>query len=275
MQRSYKKFVGDGMKFLIVENPRLKGAQKVGQEISKFLEECGGHTIEHVHFGADQRQWRRRKGDVAITIGGDGTVLRTAQLVDAKILAVNAGEVGFLTEVSTEEILDRLQDVLAGNYSIDKRIRLKVEYGGERPYDCLNEAVLNTSHISKMREFEILLNGQSVSRVRADGIIIATPTGSTCYAMSAGGPILDPNVDAFVVQPLAPFKLSARSLVVPAEGRITLRLTRRKPCLLVLDGQYEVKVEGGEVHFSKSEKDVEFIRFKYDFYRRIEQRLSM
>jgi NAD+ kinase len=127
-----------------------------------------------------------------------------------------------------------------------------------------------------MRHYQIFLSGQLVDDVRADGIIVATPTGSTCYAMSAGGPILDPSVNAFVIVPLAPFKLSARAVVVPSDKRISISLMDDKPSKLVLDGQYEETVgHGDRIELTASERPARFIRFSPDFYAHIRRKLMV
>jgi NAD+ kinase len=125
-----------------------------------------------------------------------------------------------------------------------------------------------------MRHYRVLLSGQKVDDVRADGIIVATPTGSTCYAMSAGGPIVDPGTKGFVIVPLAPFKMSSRAVVVPSNRRLSVCLVDGKPSKLVLDGQVEEGLPPGTtVEFSASERPAEFIRFRSDFYENLRQKL--
>jgi NAD+ kinase len=188
---------------------------------------------------------------------------------------VNAGVLGFLTEVSIEDAIPGLKRVLRHNYLVEKRLRLKTVLDGKRLFDSTNEAVVHTSETSKMRHYRILLSGVTVDDVRADGIIIATPTGSTCYAMSSGGPILDPSVGAFVIVPLAPFKMSARPIVVPSDRKVSITLMDDKPSRLVLDGQFETQVHAGStVEFSQSESPAEFIRFSSDFYEHLRSKLQ-
>src|SRR5207302_11438515 len=136
------------------------------------------------------------KPDLMLAIGGDGTILRALQLSDAKVLGINSGSLGFLAEVNTDDVEGALDRVARGDYRLEERMRLKVTVDGERLFDCTHEAGVHTAQIAKIRHFEIRLNDQMVERVRADGIIVATPTGSTSYSMSAGGPIVDPHLDA-------------------------------------------------------------------------------
>ena len=128
-----------------------------------------------------------------------------------------------------------------------------------------------------MRHYEIFVDDVMANSIRADGVIIATPTGSTSYAMSAGGPILDPRVAGFIIVPIAPFKLSARPMVVPIDSKISIRLlTPKRPSLLVLDGQLEYKIKTNDkITFTRSESPARFIRFEPDFYKRIEEKLTI
>ncbi len=210
-----------------------------------------------------------------VTIGGDGTILRAFQRSNAKLLGINAGVMGFLTEVSLDDIENALGRVLSGDYMMDERIKLKVAKDGERLFDCLNEVVFHTAHVAKMRHFKICIDGSVADDFRADGLMIATPTGSTSYAMSAGGPIIDPRVKAMVMVPIAPFKLSGRPLVVPASSTIEITLEKPKECHVVLDGQEIITVEGDEhMEITKSENKARFIRFREDFYARFMEKLG-
>lgn len=214
--------------------------------------------------------------DIFIAVGGDGTILSTLQRNDSPVFGINAGVLGFLTEIPVDKIEEGLEKIISGDYSIDERLKLKTMVNGERVPDCTNEAVLNTAHIAKMRAFSIEVDGQPAENIRADAVIIATPTGSTCYAMSAGGPIIDPRVEAIVVVPIAPFKLSVRPLIVPAGSEISLRISDPKPCKLMLDGQVEIDLNGDEkVNLSVSEKKAKFVRFYEDFYQRIREKLMV
>ena len=212
--------------------------------------------------------------DVIITIGGDGTILRTLQGTDSPILGVNAGVLGFLTEIHSNEIKSAIRKVLAGKYRIEERLKLKTVMNGKRLEDATNEAVIHTAHIAKMRHFAIQVDGQPATEMRADGLIVATPTGSTCYAMSVGSAIVDPRVDALVIAPIAPFRLSARPFVVPARSRISVTIRDPRECIMVIDGQCEFEMCGDErLEFTASDKKARFVSFKNDFYRNLEEKL--
>ena len=212
--------------------------------------------------------------DVLVTVGGDGTILRSLQRTDAPIFGVNAGALGFLTEITETDLTAGLRRLLDGDYFIEDRVKLATRVGNERLYDATNEAAVHTAHIAKIRHFKIYVDDQLAMDVRADGIIVATSTGSTCYAMSVGGPIIDPRVDAFLIAPMAPFKFGTRPLVVPASSRVKLELARPKPCLCVIDGQQELPMEGDEMaEFSLAERKSRFVRMERSFYPRLREKL--
>jgi NAD+ kinase len=266
------------MKFGITANPHISTAFEAAKKILARLE-----PSHEVHLEADLARSLERPGlplahmkvDVVLAIGGDGTILRALQLSDAKVLGINSGSLGFLAEVYAEEVDAYLERVARGDYRVEERMRLQVTVDGRRMFDCTNEAVVHTAQIAKIRHFEIDLDETLVERVRADGIIVATPTGSTSYSMSAGGPIVDPRLDAIIVTSIAPFKPASRPHVFPATARVHVKLLKPKECLLVMDGQHESGLKGTEeVMFTASERRAKFIRFRDDFYRRIEEKLS-
>lgn len=212
--------------------------------------------------------------DVIVTVGGDGTILRTLQGTDKPVLGVNAGVLGFLTEVQPGDVKPAITRLLKGDYKIDERLKLKTVMDGKRLEDATNEAVLHTAHIAKMRHFEISIDGARATEIRADGLIVATPTGSTSYAMSVGSSIIDPRVDALVIAPIAPFRLAARPLVAPADSKIGVSIKEPKECIMVIDGQTEFTTKGTERYiFTGSEKKARFISFRDDFYTTLEQKL--
>ena len=230
------------------------------------------HTAEALGLKGEPLQ--KMKVDVLITIGGDGTILRTLQGNDAPVMGVNAGVLGFLTEVQVDEIKPAIKKLLAGEYHLEKRLKLKTTMNGQRLEDATNEAVVHTAHIAKMRHFAISVDGTPATEIRADGLIVATPTGSTSYAMSVGSSIIDPRVDAFVIAPIAPFRLAARPLVVAAKSKIAVTILEPKECTMVIDGQCEFKIRGDEkLVFTASEKKAKFVSFKDDFYRNLEEKL--
>jgi len=266
------------MKFGITANPHIPSALEAAKQVLAGLE-----PTHEVFLESDLAQSLNRKGmplahmrvDVVLAIGGDGTILRALQLSDTKVLGINSGSLGFLAEVSANEADAYLDQIARGEYRVEERMRLKVTVDGERMFDCTNEAVVHTAQIAKIRHFEIRIDDEIVERVRADGMIVATPTGSTSYSMSAGGPIVDPRVDAIIATAIAAFKPASRPHVFPATAAVHVRLVKPKECLLVMDGQHESTLKGTEdVALTGSERRAKLVRFRDDFYRRIEEKLS-
>ena len=216
--------------------------------------------------------------DMVIAVGGDGTVLRTQGFINKKkipLFGINMGAVGFLTEIDPEETLTALEQVLDGNYFVEKRTQLQVWHNKEL-HSALNEVVLMTQKPAKMLHIEISVDDEVVEELRADGIIIATPSGSTAYSMSAGGPIVDPRVGAFIIVPICPFKLGARPTVVPDDSVIKVKFLREgKTAVAVIDGQLEEEINYmDEMIFKKSDDSAYFVRLTKNFYRRVREKLQ-
>ncbi|MFO7793137.1 MAG: NAD(+)/NADH kinase [Candidatus Saliniplasma sp.] len=213
--------------------------------------------------------------DFILTVGGDGTILRLLQETDKNVLGINTGKVGFLTAMEIARIDEALRKVNRGDYFVDERIKLKVMVNGEFKGECTNEAVIHTESIAKMRHFEVFQEDVEIDSFRADGLIVSTPTGSTCYSMSAGGPIVDPTVDAFVVVPISPYKLAVKPFVVPVDKDIGVSVNGKgKSSILVLDGQKKFQVSSeDELTFNLADRKAKFISFEKDFYNKIKKKL--
>ncbi len=265
------------MKIGVTANPKFPKAVGLVNVVQETLGEAHELWIEDSvasTMGLEGASLETFGGDVLIAIGGDGTILRALQKTDSVILGVNLSRVGFLTQAGEADLPQALERLAAGDYAVDERLKLKVEVDGERLPDCTNEAVIHSAQVAKIRAFEVLVDGHVADDVRADGIIVATPTGSTCYAMSTGGPIIDPRVDALVITAIAPFRLFLRPLVVPPRSAVEVRLSDPRPCVLVLDGQTERDLSGGErLRFTASDRPARFVQFEDDFYRRVETKL--
>jgi NAD+ kinase len=187
-----------------------------------------------------------RQSDLVLVLGGDGTLLSVARLAPSRtpLLGINVGLLGFLSGLGQEEAIRRLDEVLAGRFREDRRRRLDVSVPRgphHGTYRVLNDAVLNREALARISTFSVALDGRTVSEFRADGVVVSTPTGSTAYNLSAGGPILHPALAAIVVTPICPHTLSQRPLVVPAATEIRVRVVgperRDGGVYLTLDGQ--------------------------------------
>ena len=196
-------------------------SHKVEVLIDEETQACVG-VVSH----ALSRDALCEKIDILIVLGGDGTLLSAARALSGNrvpILAVNLGGLGFLTSVTLDELYPLLERVLAGKHRTSERMMLDAEIvrdGQSAERQCaLNDAVANKGALARMLDFDVSVNGDAVGRYRADGIIVATPTGSTAYSLAAGGPIVDPDLDAFIITPICPHMLTNRPAGDPGHGK--------------------------------------------------------
>lgn len=215
------------------------------------------------------------KADIIVTIGGDGTVLRTLQRAHGPVLGINMGGLGFLSEVELGMVENTIYKLERKEYRIEKSIKLKVTLNGMRQMDCTNEVLIHSDRIAKIRRFGIYTSDNFIDLVAADGVIVATPVGSTSYSFSAGGPIIYPTLDAAVITYLAPFISGSRSIVIPPDQEINIRiLGKDQDCTLVLDGQENVKVsQADDIRVSLSENKAEFVNVGRTFFERMRDKL--
>jgi NAD+ kinase len=209
------------------------------------------------------------KIDLLIVLGGDGTLLSAARALGAHkvpILGVNMGGLGFLTSITLDELYPMLEQVLAGEHRTGERMMLVAEImrGGKsvERHTAMNDAVANKGALARMLDFDVLVDGDHVGRYRADGLIVATPTGSTAYSLAAGGPIIHPGVDAFVITPICPHMLTNRPLVIPDTSRVEIDFSAAAgPVYVTLDGQIGIQLLPMDVlAIQKSPGKVAFVR---------------
>ena len=206
--------------------------------------------------------------DLVIVLGGDGTILSVARRYAGgpPILGVNMGYLGYLTEVPREDLYPALLEILAGNYALEPRslleVRLERADGGVVEYLALNDAVMAKTALSRIIELQVAVDGKAVSRYRADGLVVSTPTGSTAYNLSAGGPILHPQLPVAVLTPICPHTLTLRPLVVPDTSVIEIRLeTPEESVFLTVDGQEgDEMVFGDRVRLRRHPRPVQLLR---------------
>jgi NAD+ kinase len=239
-----------------------------------------GHTVFY-EIETAQRMGKRGIGlekasaDAAVVIGGDGTVLRTVQNLSEQIpvIGINYGEVGFLADLEPDEAAAFLA-TLTLPVPIERRMRISLARNGEPIGEALNEALIVTSRPAKMLRFSILIDGVAAEVFRADGLLVSTPTGSTAYAMSAGGPIVDPRIEGFLLVPLAPYMLSSRPHLISCDRSLQIRLESTKPAKLVIDGQKSWDLEAGEIlSILRSEKPAFFIDTGKNFFEKVDAKL--
>jgi NAD+ kinase len=219
--------------------------------------------------------------DLAVVVGGDGTMLHVARSLarfGVPLIGINLGRLGFLTDVPTHRMYDELSHILAGDYRTEERILLEAEVVRDGQVlhadNALNDVVVNKGQLARLIEFETYVDGEFVNSTRADGVIIATPTGSTAYALSAGGPILHPTLPAIVLVPICPHTLSDRPLAVGSDSQIEILMTStsQQSAHVTLDGQTNFSLtDNDRVRVRRAERPVILIhpsgRNHYDVLR--------
>nr|AIA16039.1 ATP-NAD kinase [uncultured bacterium] len=237
-----------------VVNKTIPLAAEVAQQTEVLLHERGVVICyaEDGHEGAD---WSKQDQlNLIFSFGGDGTILRAARSaapLQVPIFGVNMGRVGFLTEVNPDELPDKLPHVLDGRYWVEQRAMLHCELWRDGReihwFRALNDVVASRAALSRVVDCTLMVNGHKVTTYVADGVIVATPTGSTAYSMAAGGPILHPELHNIVVTPIAPYLTLLRSLILPGDNQIELDITTDDEAFLTVDGQAHVRLEDGDV----------------------------
>ena len=270
-------YAGGDLRVGIVARPEIPGAIGLSRKVLKLLSKEEVLLEEGLAKKLGERgvDWRAlREADAIITIGGDGTVLLAQkQIPGVPILGINLGGRGFLADVEPIETERALRMLTRGELPIIERMRLAVETS-ERLPDALNDAVMYSARLGKTLTLRVMVDGKVAMDFQGDGIIITTPTGSTAYAFTAGGPIIDPSLEAFGVVPVCPFPL-ARPLMVSASRRIEVKPTRPElGASIIIDGQPAEEIEPGDkAIFYKSDKPARFFGVG-DFYRKLRERLQ-
>lgn len=249
----------------VVVKPKHDEAWKTACELSEWLRSRGISLVGSPHMmneasadACDIDQVDAEKlaseSDLIVVLGGDGTMIATARLAsdhEPLVLGINYGGLGYLTDFRIEEMFPALEAIFAGEYEIDRRVMLHAEHwrGDEMLAKgrVLNDVVINKAAVARIIEIEVNLNGQFVNSFRADGLIIATPTGSTAYNLSAGGPIVYPSMNAVVLTPICPFTLTNRPIVIPDTAAVELILkNENEGVVLTLDGQIGYPMQAGD-----------------------------
>jgi len=262
------KPVKEELRTIVPELVRWLGAHQV----RAFLDEAAAAAAG---LEGMPRESLAGKTELLVVLGGDGTLLAAARVAaesNTLILPVNLGGLGFLTSVTLDELYVLLEQVLAGEQQTSERMMLLAEVVREgtviERHRALNDAVLNKAALARMIDFDLHVNGSFVWSSRADGIIISTPTGSTAYSLAAGGPILDPLLDAFIVTPICPHTLTNRPLVLPDTVRIEVNfVSGEEPVYLTVDGQVGVEVKSRDIiRVTKAAKKLRLISAPHKSY---------
>jgi NAD+ kinase len=260
-----------------------RGAIKLAEDIADYLRKKGlevyvEETLKSkIKSNENFLPLENMKTDFIVTVGGDGTILRTCIAIpnpETPILAVNMGVRGFLTEVSPQEAFTAIDKCLKGEFKIEKCAKLAVTAEDAKFPDALNEVMISVDEPVKLLYARVSKNNEQILDCQADGLIIATQTGSTGYSLSAGGPVLDPHVEAFVLTPMCSLSV-LRSIVFPADSKITVDVIRPRRILVVVDGAYKQIIESKRprIMVTRSKHKASFIRFRENFYHRLRSRL--
>jgi NAD+ kinase len=232
---------------------RKRGVSVIAESELAKLGQLGGGTY-----------LKELRADLVVTVGGDGTVLKTAMTLpeqETPILAVNMGRRGYLTEVEPAKAVMAVESVRKGSYKIEKRAKLAVDMNGTHVVDALNEVVVSSGSPAKMLDLRITVDSEQLLKFRGDGVIVSTATGSTAYAMSAGGPIVDSSVDAFVLTFICPLDF-VRPTVVSMDRTLSIEMAKQKlKVLVVADGRFQRElVRDVKLCIRKSKHYTSFVR---------------
>jgi len=247
----------------IVSKPKKDDICSVAPQLLVWLEEHGIRAVIDQetagclgHSDGVPRNEIAEKVDLLVVLGGDGTLLAAVRLVEEPpipVLGVNLGYLGFLTEITVDEIYQVLEDILADRHQVSRRAKLRAELtrAGERvaSYDALNDVVLHKAALARIIDLDVSVDGKFVSHIRADGLIVGSPTGSTAYSLAVGGPIVLPSVDAMLVTPIAPHMLTNRPLVIPGDCAVEVLVgnTHQEEAVhITVDGQVGEEVQQGD-----------------------------
>jgi NAD+ kinase len=258
-------------------------AIKLAEDLAKHLRSKGLEVYvedtlaEKMKTEAKSIPLEKMKTDFIITIGGDGTLLRTCVSIpkpEPPILAINMGVRGFLTEVEPKDALNAVDKCLKGQFTIEKCMKLSTKANGAEFPDALNEVLILADEPAKIIYTRIFKDKEPILNCQSDGLMVSTQTGSTGYSLSAGGPVLDPNVEAFVLTPICSLSVF-RSIVFPANSNLTVEVMRPRKVLVLIDGQYRqlLKSKLPTLTITRSKYETSFIRFRENFYNRLRNRL--
>lgn len=267
------------MKILLVSRIDIPDALAFAGKVKAVLEKEGCEVTYDrdtaAVLGVPGQPVDRTDAEVVIVVGGDGTILRTIQQmkIPVPVLGINWGEVGFLADLEPSEALEFVRR-LPGGFSIEGRMRITFSRDGVFVGDALNEALIVTTRPAKMLRFSIYVDNVMTEQFRADGLLVSTPTGSTAYAMSAGGPIVDPQIEGFLLVPLAPYLLSSRPHLISSRRKVEIKLESSKPANLVIDGQATIELgTSSTIEVTKSAFPALFVDVNRNFFEKVDNKL--
>jgi len=270
----------------ILYHPVSEAAYSLAKKLEGFLNAKGVSVWLCSAWEGEKARAQVDDTDLILSIGGDGTILRAVQVAvpgSTPIVGINLGRLGFMTELSVDEVMDKLPALLAGKGWVDERAMLEAELcpvGQDEPagiFHALNDVVVARGAIARMIYVEASIDSQPLTTYKADGMIVATATGSTGYSLAAGGPILHPQSQEFILLPILPHLCSAYPMVLPHTAVVKLRITTAHQAIMSIDGHIHLPLNDGAVITVKhSAKAARFLRIRPEtsFYSSLEQRLK-
>lgn len=268
----------------ILYHPKLERARPLAEELEKFLSNRSVSSWLCSAWEEDKAKAQVAGSDLVLSVGGDGTILRAARVsapLVIPVVGINLGKLGFMTELSVAEVEEKLPRLLTGEGWVDDRAMLEAELltkeeSGQKSFQALNDVVVGRGGSARLVLIGTIVNGELLTTYRADGVIVATATGSTGYSLAAGGPILYPQSKEILLQPISSHLSLSQALVLPPETIIELKVTTSHEAMLSLDGQVEMPLSSGDsVRVKLSSYVARFLRLrpKAYFYSTLEQRL--
>jgi len=269
----------------ILYHPMIEAACIKAEKLQEFLVSGGVSVWLCSAWEGDEAKSKLNDTGLILSVGGDGTILRAANIVGAgmiPIVGINLGKLGFMTELSADKALEQLPRLLAGEGWIDERAMLEAELSATdkepaRVFHALNDVVVARGAIARLIQIEASIDGQNLTPYKADGVIVATATGSTGYSLAAGGPILDPQSKDFLLVPILPHLRSAYKMVLRSTAVVQLRVTTVHEATLSIDGHINLPLsDGAAVTVKQSSRQARFLRIypENSFYSYLEMRLK-
>lgn len=274
------------MRIALIANEKAAGVQTAAEQVEKALKELGAEVLlppEGSEFPEKASDELFLESYASVALGGDGTIIHVAKRAarfNRPVLGINCGRLGFMAGLESDE-LDQLSALLEGHYAVEQRMMLRVHVrfgdGSEADYHALNEAAISRGGKLRMVELEVNSGQEPVLSYHADGIILATPTGSTAYSLSAGGPVIDPDVSCILLTPICPHSLTARSYIFSPDEHLFIRarLTRGEDAFLAVDGDDCVRIGPEDsIEVSRAGLTARLIKIKEaPFYQVLNQKL--
>ncbi len=270
----------------ILYHPMIEAAYSLAEKLDEFLTSEGVSVWLCSAWEGEKSRAQMSDTDLILSIGGDGTILRAAQAVvphPIPITGINLGKLGFMTELGADEAVAKLPALLAGEGWIDERATLEAELlpteepGSPRIFYALNDVVVSRGAVARVVYIDASINGEPLTTYKADGVIVATATGSTGYSLAARGPILHPQAEEFLLSPIVPHLSSAYTLVLPSTAVVKLRISSVHEATLSVDGHINLPLSSGTVVTVKlGSNRARFLRIRPQdsFYRSLEQKLK-